>query len=225
MILAAHQPQFMPWLGYFDKMLRCDSFVLLDNVQFKKNEWQNRNRVLMNGTPSWLTVPVLHRFPQNIDEVEINSSGADWREKHLRTIKQSYCKAPFFEEVFALVSGLYAKRWEKLCPLNIASIELLREALAIKTPLALASVLKLEGASTHRLVDLCLKQGADTYLAGAGGHDYMDLSLFEQAGIKVIFQDYKHPEYAQTVPFVPYLSALDLLFFQGIQKARSFFAK
>jgi len=223
MILAAHQPQFMPWLGYFDKMLRSDVFVLLDNVQFKKNEWQNRNRVLMNGAPSWLTVPVLHHFPQNINEVEVNSAG-DWKSKHLKTLAQCYGRTPFFEETYSLAQGVYAPEWKLLSPLNLASLEMLKAALEIKTRLVLSSTLALEGAATARLVDLCLKMGADTYLAGAGGHDYMDLSLFEKAGIKVIFQEYKHPQYAQGGgAFVPYLSALDLLFHCGPRQARSYF--
>lgn len=225
MILAAHQPQFMPWMGYFDKMLHSDVFVLLDNVQFKKSEWQNRNRVLMNGAPSWLTVPVLHRFPQNINEVEINGAAGDWKSKHLKTLAQCYGKAGFFKEADAVARDIYGHEWKLLSPLNVATVESLKEALGIKTKLVLSSTLELEGTSTARLVDLCRKMGADTYLAGAGGHDYMDLSLFEKAGIKVIFQEYKHPEYVQgSAAFVPYLSALDLLFHCGTQKARSYFA-
>ena len=225
MILAAHQPQFMPWLGYFDKMLRSDMFVLLDNVQFKKNEWQNRNRVLMNGAPTWLTVPVLHHFGQNICEVPVNNAG-DWKSKHLKTLRQCYGKTPFFKEVYEQVLGLYAAERKELCTINLDSIELLKKNLGIGTRTVLASGLTLEGVSTARLVNLCLQMGADTYLAGTGGHDYMDLGLFQKAGIKVIFQEYKHPEYNQGgSAFVPYLSALDLLFHCGPQKAREFFAK
>jgi len=225
MILAAHQPQFMPWLGYFDKMLRCDLFVLLDNVQFKKNEWQNRNRVLMNGAPSWLTVPVLHHFGQNINEVRINDAG-DWKSRHLKTLKQCYAKTPFFAEMYEQALQLYGPERRLLHEINVDSIELLKENLGIGTRTVLSSTLKLEGVATARLVDLCAKTGADTYLAGAGGHDYMDLELFKKAGIKVIFQEYKHPEYAQGgKTFVPYLSALDLLFHCGPQKARSYFTQ
>jgi hypothetical protein len=225
MILSAHQPQFMPWLGYFDKMAKCDLFVILDNVQFKRNEWQNRNKLLSSDGWQWLTVPVLHDFGQNIDEVPANNT-VPWRKKHPRTIAQVYSRRPGFAEVMPLVEGMYAKPWDKLCAVNMHSIEMLRSLLGVGTKLEFSSRHKIEGMSTQRLVNLCKYFGADTYLSGPGGHDYMDMGLFEQAGIKVIFHEYTHPVYPQQgKEFIPYMAALDMAFQLGPAKAKELFAQ
>lgn len=212
MIVAIHQPQFMPWLGYFDKMDRADCFVLLDNVQFKKNEWQNRNRIKTAQGPMWLTVPVTYRFPARILEVEVNPQ-VNWRHKHLQALRTNYSRAPYWERLSPFLEEFYERDWEDLASVNRASIEWLREELGIGTPLRIAS--RMEGLSqepTQRLVDICRTVGADTYLAGAGGRDYMDMEDFERAGIEVIFQEYAHPSYAQLFgDFVSHLAALDLV--------------
>ena len=223
MILSAHQPQFMPWLGYFDKMAKCDLFVILDNVQFKRNEWQNRNKILSAEGWQWLTVPVLHNFGQNINEVGINTA-VPWQKKQLRTITQSYAKAPAFAEVLPQVEAFYARQWDKLCDINMFSINMLRGMLGVETKLEFSSQHEIEGMSTRRLVNLCEYFGADTYLSGPGGKDYMEMELFEQSGIKVIFHDYKHPVYAQPgKEFFPCMAAPDMVFQLGIEKARAKF--
>jgi hypothetical protein len=220
MILAAHQPQFMPWLGYFEKMASADVFVLLDDVQFKKNEWQNRNRIWSRQGPQWLTVPVLHEFPCEIRNVRLNET-TSWRYKHVQTITQVYGKARRFAEVWQPWEKLYETKPMTLCEINLRSIELLSAPLGVATKTVLSSTLGVEGKSTERLVNLCRKLGADEYLAGAGGHDYMDLSLFEKAGIKVSFQDYKHPVYEQFGgEFVSHLSAFDLICHYGGEAAK-----
>jgi hypothetical protein len=222
MILAAHQPQFLPWLGYFDKMARADAFVLLDDVQFKKNEWQNRNKIWSREGGHWLTVPVVHGHLDEIRAVKLDNTSA-WRKKHAATLQQTYSRAKHFKEGWELWRPMYETRAETLLEMNLYSIERVREALAIKTPMPLSSTLGVEGKATERLVNLCRKLGADTYLAGAGGHDYMDLPLFEAAGVKVIFQDYKHPVYEQFGgPFVSHLAAIDLLLHLGPEAARIF---
>jgi len=121
MILAAHQPQFMPWLGYLDKMRHCDVFVILDDVQFKKNEWQNRNRIWSKTGPQWLTVPVLHKFPQNIDDVEINNL-VNWREVHFKTIRQNYSGSAFWDVNKKEIEKFYSVKWTKLIDVNMESI-------------------------------------------------------------------------------------------------------
>jgi hypothetical protein len=215
MRLAAHQPQFMPWLGYFDKMRSCDLFVLFDAVQYKKNEWENRNKIMTSQGPKWLTVPVCHGFGDKITEVRINNA-VNWKTKHLRTLSQSYAQAKCFRGLMPDLEKFYAAPYRFLSEINLASVRLLMEKLAVKTPVRLLSENQVDGAATLRLVNLCRKFGADTYLAGAGGRDYMDLSLFEAAGIKVVFQDYRHPRYQQFPgEFTPFLSALDLIFHVG----------
>lgn len=215
MILAAHQPQFLPWLGYFDKMRGCDVFVLLDDAQFKKNEWQNRNRVWSRQGWRWLTVPVLRHFPEDIRSVRVNNA-VDWRDKHWKTLSQTYCKARCFQAMSGPWERMYAGPWESLLELNLHTVDALRGPLGVGTRLELSSASGVGGRSTQRLVDLCRKFGADTYLAGAGGREYMELRLFEEASIRVVFQDYRPREYAQFGgAFVPRLSALDLVFHHG----------
>ncbi len=213
MRVAIHQPQFFPWLGYLDKIASADLFIFLDNVQFKKNEWQNRNRIRSADGWIWLTVPIRQRFPQTIREVQI-AEGVDWKKKHLGALEASYGRAPFFDRTFKSVALLYDRAWDDLLHLNLASVQILLEGFGLKPKTLLASELSSNGlAATDRLVALCRAVGADEYLAGAGGADYMEMEKFETAKIRVTFQDFVHPIYPQRFePFVPALSALDLLF-------------
>lgn len=216
MKLAIHQPQFMPWVGYFHKMASADHFVLLDNVQFKKNEWQHRNRIRTHNGWQWLSVPTGYRYPQAINEVSVNL-GIPWREKHLKSLDINYGRAPFYAEYRKSLAEFYAQNWPTIDLWNNASVRLCAEWFGITVPVSLASQLSGEGTSTARLVSICRELGADTYLAGSGGHDYMDLALFDNAGIRVVFQEFIPPVYVQhgTAPgssFVPGLSALDIIF-------------
>ena len=210
-ILAAHQPQYLPWLGYFDKMDHADVFVLLENVQFKKNEWQNRNRIRTVDGWQWLTVPVCHRFPQTIAEVEIDDRTA-WRRKHLQALKQNYGKAPHVDAILPGLEAALEDPGSHLAPLNIGLIDLLARTLGIDTPTVLGSEVPAREDPNARLVDLCLALEADTYLSGAGAHEYLNVETFTAAGIEVRFQAFEHPAYQQRYePFEPFLSAVDLI--------------
>jgi hypothetical protein len=222
MICAIHQPQYLPWLGYFDKMARADVFVFLDNVQFKKNEWQNRNRIVSSSDEGWqwLTVPVLHRFGQNINEVRLNPA-VDWRERHRRTLAMSYARAPGFGPVMAALEPLYAREWATLSELNIAGVERIALMLGIKTRIMRASTMGIDSVKTRRLVDICRAAGCDTYLAGAWAEGYMDFDLFRSSGLALEIQQYAHPSYVQWPPggdrgFISHLSAVDYLFCRGV---------
>jgi len=211
-IVAVHQPQYLPWLGYFDKVDRADLFVVLDTVQFKKNEFQNRNRIKTTAGWQWLTVPVHYRFPQTIREVTVNAD-VNWRHKHRQAIVTNYSKTPYFEASMPFFDGLYRRDWGRLSDLNVCTVLGLMERFGIATPVCNADAWDLSDDPTGRLVDICRKAGARTYLSGAGGRDYLDLAQFEAAGVEVVFQDYRHPEYPQQFgPFEPFMSAADLLF-------------
>jgi hypothetical protein len=216
MIIAVHQPQFMPWSGYFHKMASSDRFVLLDNVQFKKNEWQHRNRIRGPNGPQWLSVPAAYKFPQLINEVPV-AQDPHWRIKHLRSLEGCYRKSPFYKEYFPYFEAFYSREESMLCTYNIESVKMLAKLLGIDTPLDTASDFSFEGSSTERLVNICRHFGADVYLAGAGGRDYMETGLFAGAGISVAFQEFVPPVYPQLFcsspdDFVPGLSVIDLLF-------------
>ncbi|MDE2216524.1 MAG: WbqC family protein [Planctomycetota bacterium] len=212
MIVAIHQPQYLPWIGYFDKIDRADVFVLLDNVQYKKNEWQNRNRIKTSQGWQWITVPVLYKYPEKINEVKINNT-VDWRKKHLNALTYNYSKAPFFEKHRRFLEKTFSTNWEFLVEINTHVIQYLINALGIDKKIVLASSLRLREGPTDRLIDICKHVQADTYLSGKDGAKYMNLDAFAQAKIKVIFQDFRHPIYPQLYEkFEPYMSIVDLLF-------------
>jgi len=219
MLVGIHQPEHLPWLGFFHKIYLSDVFVLLDNVQYRKNYFQNRNRIRTSDGFCWVTVPVLakNRSSQKIDEVEINQNIKNWQRDIWRTIKQNYTKAlsftrygPFLEEVYC------NNQWSRLVDLNICLIKKLVEWLGIKTKLLIASQLNVEGKSSHLLLDICQKVGATEYLSGKFGRDYLDESKFQAVNIEVIYQDFTHPVYKQVYePFMPAMSVIDLLMNHG----------
>lgn len=220
MIVAIHQPQYLPWLGYFHKMLAADAFCYLDTVQYKKNEWQNRNRIRTATGWQWLTVPVAYRFGQRIDAVPIDNR-SDWRRRHLTALVTNYRRAPFFAAVFPVLEEALARPWERIAALNLHLIEGLRSLLGLTSrPAVCASTLAAGDDPTGRLVDICRALGADTYLAGGGASAYMDGERFRRAGIRVLLQEFRHPSYPQCFPgFEPNLSIVDLLFNCGPRSA------
>ena len=203
----------MPWLGYFDKIVRSETFVFLDNVQFKKNEFQNRNKIKTAQGWMWLTVPVLYKYPEQIDEVKINN-GIGWRKKHLRTLAINYQKAPYFHDRFPEVERFYAVDSASISEVNRESVLMLLRQLGVDRKIAIASALgHLPKEPSERLAAICENLQADTYLSGAGGREYLDLEPFNKRGITVVFQEFKHPVYTQLYgDFIPNLSLLDLLF-------------
>ena len=216
MKVAIHQPQYLPWLGYLAKWAAVDAFVFLDTVQYEKNGWQNRNRIKTAGGPRWLTVPVHARLGTPIETVAVDGA-QPWRERHLRTIEDAYARAPHLPRHRDALRDLYAAEWPRLAPLAVATAEWLARTIGIGTPVRLASTLDVElDDPTGRLIAICRAVGADTYLAGRDAAKYIDRDAFARAGMRVLYQDYKHPEYAQLHgEFAPFLSGLDLLLTHG----------
>jgi WbqC-like protein family len=219
MKLAIHQPQYLPWLGYFAKWAAADLFIFLDTVQYEKNGWQNRNRIKTREGPRWLTVPVRARLGTPIRDVLVDSSQS-WRARHLAAIESAYSGAPEWARHRQELQAFYARPWDRLAPVAIASAEWLAGKLGITTETRLASAIELSTEAqvdaTARLVALCRAVGADTYLAGRDGALYMDIGQFAAAGIAVETQQYEHPVYSQEHgEFAPFLSTLDLLLNHG----------
>ncbi|HBP12222.1 MAG TPA: hypothetical protein DD452_09805 [Nitrospina sp.] len=213
------QPSYLPWLGFFEQMTRSDKFVLLDDVQYTRRDWRNRNKVRVKEGWVWLTVPVQQksRFSQSLLETRIDNS-VSWRRKHLETLRQHYCKAPFFEKYFPRCQQIYEKDWEFLFDLCLETIQFLKEEMGIETPLLRSSEMKLSGEKTERLVSICRELGATHYLSGESGSDYISQEDFSNPGIELEYQNYEHPVYPQRYPgFVPHLSTIDLLFNCGEQ--------
>jgi hypothetical protein len=216
MKITIHQPQYMPWCGYFHKMARADLFVFLDDVQFKKNEWQNRNRIRNADGWQWLSVPNSYSFPQLINQVAVRND-LDWPEKHLRSLAMCYAHAPYYSQYIELFRPFFGRPQTSMDRVAADSALLLKGILGITTPVDYSSRYNFEGTATQRLVDICAHFKADTYLAGAGGREYMDESLFVKSGIRLEYQDFTCPRYGQhwakaAQDFIPSLSALDLIF-------------
>lgn len=216
MIVAVHQPQYLPWLGYFDKIDKADVFVLLDTVQFKKNEWQNRNKIKTAQGWQWLTVPVLYRYPQLIHEVTINDN-VNWQHKHRQAMVSNYKRAPYYEMLEDFLEGIFSHSWQSISQLNGEVVRRLATILGIDTPIYVASDLgEFPQDPDERLIAITKHFGAGTYFAGTGGRGYMNLDTYEKHGIEVIFQDFKHPVYHQLFgDFEPYMSVVDLIFNHG----------
>lgn len=225
MIVATHQPHYLPWLGYLDRMLQADLFVVLDHVQFERRNYQNRTRILVDGVAHWLTVPVIQRSQQErvIDKMIDNPSNGEkknWGTKHFQTLRHAYRDAPFFSDYASCLQKILESKIDKLVDIDQYTLDFLRDALDIRTPIINSSELNIQGARSDMILNLCQVTGADTYLAGLGGsRAYLDRDMFAEAGIEIAWQDFRHPVYAQCTsgPFVPGLSAIDLLFNHGAQ--------
>jgi hypothetical protein len=217
MIISVHQPQYMPWLGYFEKIAKSDSFVFLDNVQYKEREFQNRNKIRTKDGSSWLTVPVISKGEgrQNISDVKIDNEVA-WQRKHLASLRSSYARAAFFKDYYPYFEEVLGRQWVYLKDLNIEITKFILKELSISTPITFESDLGVTTMSTQRIIDICKKLKADTYFSGSGGRDYLEESLFAKAELKLVYQKFEHPQYQQCYePFEPYMSIVDLIFNQG----------
>jgi hypothetical protein len=212
MLVGIHQLHYLPWLRYFDKVARSDVFIALDTVQFNKNGWQNRNRIKTPQGAGLLTVPVLAKFGQRLDQVRINNA-VPWRKKHWRSIEQNYGRAPFFGEFAAVLSSTYSRKWDDLNDINQHLLALFVEWLGLDTRIVYASELNVPGEATERLVNLVKSAGGTRYYSGAYAvEQYLDVSLLDKAGIGLELQTWQAPEYPQLHgEFVPDLSVLDLL--------------
>ncbi len=217
MRVAISQPTYLPWLGYFDLIDQVDNFILLDDAQFGKQSWDQRNRIKSPGGPQWVTVPVMThgRLGQRLCDVEI--SDPQFWEKQLRAIEVSYGRAQFFDVYFPHVKELHSAAHSKLVDLNLQLIHWIVRELGLSTPMVRSSSLTVEGKRSERLVSMCKLTGATDYVSPRTALYLLeDLPIFEANGIRVWFHNYTHPEYKQRFPpFFPYASVLDLLFNEG----------
>ncbi len=219
-IMAMHQANYIPWLGYFYKMAKCDVFVYLDVVQYPRGRsFAARNKIKTPNGSAFLTVPV--SLPKGREGkalyTEVQFANDQWKEKHKKTLQFNYKKAPFFDEIFSLYAR-QVDRSRNLLELNLNLIEAVTDYLNIRTKrVRLSEILKQFGQKTDLIIDICKALDADGYLSGTGGgKEYNDEAKLAQNGIMLMYSDFKHPEYRQLYgPFEKYLSILDLLFNEG----------
>lgn len=225
MIITIHQPEHLPWIGFFNKMSMADVYVILDDVQYEKSNYQSRNRIMGTNGPQWINVPVKSKGALNtlIKDIEIaEQTNPNWRKKYLNTLYLSYRKYPYFDKHFAFFEELLKGSTKRLYDINEKIIFYFADILNIHPQFVRSSELTKEGKKSDLVLSICKTLEAQTYISGAGGRHYMDLGKFEEAGIDVIFQEYEHPVYMQHTNhnFEPYLSVLDLLMNVSDEEAR-----
>lgn len=208
MIVAIHQPEFWPWLGLIEKARRADVFVLLDDVQFNRASLQHRAKIASPRKPfEYLTIPFVHAHPQIIRDVQV--ADQDWPARHLALLAEGYASAPGHATLLPALRDFYAVRWERVADAAAASMDLLFRAFGVTTRTVLASSLEVEGMRGERVLSICKKLGATTYLSGRSGATYLDREMFAAAGIEIEVQTFPMPKRRDSGVEVDGLSALD----------------
>ncbi|MDP3883146.1 MAG: WbqC family protein [Candidatus Staskawiczbacteria bacterium] len=220
MTIIIHQPEFLPYIGFFERLSNSDILVILDDVGYQKNGFINRNKIKTEKGAKWITVPVLGRSPNlKINEVLIDN-GQKWAESQLGSIKAAYSKAPHFKEYYNFLEQALKQDWKKICDLDIYLIENINKFLDIDLKIIKSSDLKTKGKGTERLINICKELKADEYLSGPGtekGHG-VEKQEIEKHGIKVKIKEFSNPKYNQqfrSQEFLPYMSIIDLLLNEG----------
>ncbi len=225
-VVAIHQPNFLPWLGFFDKLARADVFVLLDSVQFprtSKGTWINRVKLLVGGKPQWVTVPIVRSGGSErlIADVRIDDA-QPWRKKVLRTIEMNYKRAASFDDAFPLVEELVGYDTDGLAAFNEHAIRRIADELGLDTEkIVRSSDLPADGQSTELLVSLTREAGGTAYMHGGDAYRYQEDELFAAAGLDLVDQAFQHPSYPQTAEEpVHGLSVVDALLNCGVHGTR-----
>ncbi len=217
MILTAHQPVYLPWLGLFHKIALADRFVSFNQVQYQPKEWNNRNRIKTTNGPIWMTVPVLRKgyLEKKICDIAINND-TPWARKHWKSIQVNYTQTPYYRKYADFFEDTYSRQWEKLVALNEYMLGWFLDTLGIATAVDSAGDYDFQGQKEELVIDMCRQIGAEVYIFGTQGKDYADEAAFREAGITPLFQDYRHPVYSQLYGnFQSHLSIVDLLFNYG----------
>jgi hypothetical protein len=223
-VVAIHQPNFFPWLGYFNKIARADEFILMDNAQFPKTggTWSNRVKILEHGQPAWTTMPILRAYhgTRPISQMEINNR-TPWRRKLLTTLQTNYARAPYFDVVFSMLAELINYPSDSLTNYNVNAIRQLALAVGIDpAKFVLGSTLAVNGRATDLLIEMVKAVGGTSYLCGGGAGGYQEDEKFAAAGLGLLYQDFRHPHYPQwnTKEFIPGLSIVDALMNCGFEQ-------
>lgn len=217
MILTAHQPVYLPWLGLFHKICLADMYCIFDIAQYQTKDFNNRNKIKTNSGDLWLTVPVESKdhFQKKVCDIKIINNG--WNKKQFKSIYLAYKKAEFFEQyIGGLEHILMQNHYVFLSDICFDILKYMLKAFQIDIPIVKASDYNFTGYKSDLVLDMCVQLGAKKYVFGTLGKDYADELSFKEKGIDIYFQDYKHPEYKQLHGnFLPYMSAIDLLFNEG----------
>jgi len=220
-VVAIHQPEYLPWLGFFKKMMNVELFVFLDDVQFRKKGWQNRNRIRINDGTALLSIPVhTHSYPK-INEVTIDNE-KNWSIRHKKSILYNYARAPYFGEIKDFIESIFEKKFQYLVDLNTEIIKFIMNELEIKSKIVFSSELEISKKGSDRVLDICKAVGADHYITGTfWAESNLRVEEFKKSNIDIEFQKFQHPIYKQIHgEFIPEMSIIDLLFNEGRKEAK-----
>ena len=212
-VAAIHQPQYLPYLGFFDKIARADVLVVLDDVQFHRRGLQHRNKIKTSTGWQWLTLPVTGGHDQAIRDVRLSDT-EPWQRKHANAIRWNYGRAPYFPPYAEEMIEIIQHPWERMIDADMALLRWVMRALGLEPSIAYSSDLEVRGIRSERLANLCRTVGATTYLSGPGGRRYVEPDVFERAGVELAWQEFAAPRYEQLFPehgFIPDLSVIDTL--------------
>ena len=214
MKLAVHQPNYLPWLGYFKKIARCDIFLIYDDIQFEKGGYTNRVKIRNSDSTRWLTqpltnVPLSKRIICNLNF----SNDFDWRAQHLRIIEMTYGKRPYHNKIFPVILEIFSNKTNSMAEFNYFAIKAICKFLEINTKIYCTSDLNYNRDlnATQKLISFCFDMKCNEYSSGAGAVDYNNEGDFNLAGIKLSYDDWQHPIYEQGNNFIKGLSVIDVL--------------
>ncbi len=214
--IAIIQPGYLPWLGFFEQVSRCDVFVYLDDVQYTKNDWRNRNRIKTKDGTQWLSVPVSYSFGQKIKDVHINNS-QPWYRNHLQALKMWYSRSAYYKGYIEELDYILRRDRKYLIDLNVELSSWVMKLLGLNPQIRFSSEILIDSNDKQmRLVQICKVLNCNYFYEGKLGQQYIDVNLFRDEGITVKYQEYSHPYYQQQwlkeQNYISHLSIIDLLF-------------
>ena len=216
--IAIVQSSYIPWKGYFDLIRRVDEFVLLDDAQFTRRSWRNRNRIKTAHGLKWLTIPVETKGKYHQAVKDIRVCDPVWHRKHWASLYHAYSKSPCFSQYAPRIEEVYQQASDEyLSHVNFRFIQAVCGILGIDTTITWSMDYEATGRKSERLVSICTQAGATEYLSGPSARAYLNERLFEAAGVDVIWMDFQgYPEYDQLhPPFEHQVTVLDLIFHTG----------
>lgn len=219
-VCAIHQPNFFPWLGYFDKIRQADIFIFMDDVAYPKSgsgmgTWTNRVRLAIQGRGAWVKCPV-RREPgeQRIREVVIDDR-QPWRKKLLRTLEVNYKKAPHYGDAMGVLEPLIHYESDRIADFNIHAVETISKILGVSARFVAQSEQPTRGQGTELLINLTRAVGAEVYLAGGGASGYQIDEMFGPETVQLRHQDFRPLPYGDSARWIPGLSVIDYLMWDG----------
>ncbi|MBN19325.1 MAG: hypothetical protein CL758_07640 [Chloroflexi bacterium] len=210
------QPGYMPNLGFFKKIQSSDIFVFLDDVQFSKDSFDNRNKIKTISDFDWITVPLQRPvYGKKLNQILISDS-TNWIKKHSDLIYENYKSAPFFSSYWYEIKQILDRKFNSLIELNLNLINYFLKILEIPNETIKSSELKTSKTKTERLIEICKLLNASSYISGKGGKNYIDETLFQKSNIDLTYENFIHPQYSQLHGnFIENLSIIDLILNEG----------